>query len=75
MGAAMTDKTEDETFQIKTTAPGTFGSEGIAKVGSTREVTLGQYSENWMVPANGAAQIKLKKLREAKEKTASAKSS
>jgi hypothetical protein len=54
--------TDAETIDIVTTAPGTFGAEGIASVGTKRPIHYTAFAETWMKPANLVSQQRLKKL-------------
>lgn len=48
-------------IKIVTTAPGTFGPGGIAKVGTKAVVPFSKFSEQWMKPATAPDVRKLEK--------------
>jgi hypothetical protein len=50
----------DDTMEIVTTAPGTFGVGGIVKVGERFTIAVSAYSKNWMRPATKADAAKVK---------------
>ena len=55
-------------IRVITTAPGTFSSrEGIAEVGTIKEIPVEAYSSVWMQPANKAASDAIKKAVGAEE--------
>lgn len=54
-----------ETFGIRTTAPGCFGPEGIAPIGERRDVTLEQFSAEWMIPATQKDALAYRRLMKA----------
>ena len=53
---------DKEMVDIVTTAPGTFGLEGIAQVGTKRTVHYTAFADTWMKPANLMSQQRLKAL-------------
>ena len=60
-------ETEENTIPVITTALGSFGMLGIAAIGSTANVTLQAFSDQWMRPATKAGAKALKKYREARD--------
>lgn len=64
--------TGDDTVNIVSTAPGTFGPEGIAPVGTKATIKVLAFSSEWMAPATKADAEKIAAAKAAKAATPSA---